>query len=31
LLDAGVPYLHFYIMQKTTSFGMLMEKLKKKL
>jgi methylenetetrahydrofolate reductase (NADPH) len=31
LLDAGIPYLHFYIMQKTTSFGMLMEKLKKKL
>ena len=31
LLDAGVPYLHFYIMLRTAPFTMLMEKLKKKL
>ncbi|MEM6265696.1 MAG: methylenetetrahydrofolate reductase [Bacteroidota bacterium] len=31
LLDQGVPYLHFYIMQKTKPFLMMMEKLKKKL
>lgn len=31
LLDAGVPYLHFYIMQKTSPFVKMMDKLKKKL
>ncbi len=31
LLDAGIPYLHFYIMQNTKPFVMLMDKLKKKL
>lgn len=31
LLDAGVPYLHFYIMQNTSPFVKLMDKLKKKL
>ena len=29
LLDAGIPYLHFYIMQNTKPFVMLMEKLRK--
>ncbi|MFK7970616.1 MAG: methylenetetrahydrofolate reductase [Bacteroidia bacterium] len=29
LLDAGIPYLHFYIMQNTKPFIMLMEKLRK--
>ena len=31
LLDAGVPYLHFYVMQNTKPFVSLMQKLKKKL
>ena len=31
LLNAGVPYLHFYIMQNTSPFVKLMQKLKKKL
>lgn len=31
LLDAGVPYLHFYIMQNTSPFLKLMEKLGQKL
>ncbi|MEM8899785.1 MAG: methylenetetrahydrofolate reductase [Bacteroidota bacterium] len=31
LLDAGIPYLHFYVMQNTKPFVMLMEKLRKKL
>ena len=31
LLDAGIPYLHFYIMQNTTPFLNMMEKLKKKM
>jgi methylenetetrahydrofolate reductase (NADPH) len=31
LLEAGIPYLHFYIMQKTNPFLALMKKLKKKL
>lgn len=31
LLDAGVPYLHYYIMQNTSPFVKLMDKLKKKL
>ena len=31
LLDKGVPYLHYYIMQNTKPFLMLMDKLKKKL
>lgn len=31
LIDAGIPYLHFYIMQNTRPFLALMEKLKKKL
>ena len=31
LLDKGVPYLHFYIMQNTKPFLMLMDKLKKKM
>ena len=31
LLEAGIPYLHFYIMQNTSPFLKLMEKLKKKL
>lgn len=31
LLDAGHPFLHFYIMQNTKPFLALMEKLKKKL
>lgn len=31
LLDFGVPCLHFYIMQNTKPFLMLMEKLKKKI
>ena len=31
LLDKGVPYLHFYIMQNTSPFIKLMNKLKKKL
>jgi methylenetetrahydrofolate reductase (NADPH) len=31
LLDKGVPCVHFYIMQNTQPFVMLMEKLKKKI
>lgn len=31
LLDAGFPYLHYYIMQNTKPFLSLMDKLKKKL
>ncbi|MCB0850884.1 MAG: methylenetetrahydrofolate reductase [Bacteroidetes bacterium] len=31
LLDAGIPYLHFYIRQNTTPFLNMMEKLKKKM
>ena len=31
LLEAGIPYLHFYIMQNTSPFLSLMDKLKKKL
>lgn len=31
LLDAGYPYLHFYIMQNTKPFLSLMDKLKKKM
>ncbi len=31
LLDAGIPYLHFYIMLNTQPFEMLMERLKKKI
>ncbi|MEM6766697.1 MAG: methylenetetrahydrofolate reductase [Bacteroidota bacterium] len=31
LLEAGTPYLHFYIMQNTKPFVMLMDKLKKKI
>ncbi|MEO1449793.1 MAG: methylenetetrahydrofolate reductase [Bacteroidota bacterium] len=31
LLDAGFPYLHYYIMQNTKPFLALMDKLKKKL
>ncbi|RMG59899.1 MAG: methylenetetrahydrofolate reductase [NAD(P)H] [Bacteroidetes bacterium] len=30
LLEAGIPYLHFYIMQNTKPFLALMDKLKKK-
>ncbi|TAE55642.1 MAG: methylenetetrahydrofolate reductase [NAD(P)H] [Bacteroidetes bacterium] len=30
LLEAGIPYLHFYIMQNTTPFVKMMNKLKKK-
>lgn len=29
LLEAGIPYLHFYIMQNTLPFTLLMEKLRK--
>ncbi len=31
LLEFGVPYLHFYVMQNTAPFVKLMEKLKKKI
>ena len=31
LLNAGIPFLHFYIMQNTRPFLSLMDKLKKKL
>lgn len=31
LLDAGIPFLHYYIMQNTKPFLALMDKLKKKL